>query len=326
LSRFDFHAHGDDIALVQDQIHKEVNHAAWLLACTLDAGEVEAAALLQAALVEELSLVRERVIQLLSFVFDTGTILQARDSLSHGTAEQRAYALEALEVTLPEAIKRPVLALITDLAREIRFQRLNVLYPQQRLNVEARLADLSRPLNGGRTAWIRACASYALHDLLLATAGDHAMFSTIEKVIALKTTGGFAEMPDRLLAEVAGLCEEVQAGTGETIFQKGDLGKSLYVIAAGRVRVHDGDQTFEYLTEGQVFGEMALLDPEPRSASITATEDTQLLRLDQEPFYELLEDQSEVARGMIKVLTRRLRARMQDLNALRLRLGGEAAA
>jgi CRP-like cAMP-binding protein len=55
-------------------------------------------------------------------------------------------------------------------------------------------------------------------------------------------------------------------------------------------------------------------------------EDTQLLRLDQEPFYELLDGQSEVARGIIKVLTRRLRARMQDLNALRVRLGGETAA
>jgi CRP/FNR family cyclic AMP-dependent transcriptional regulator len=176
------------------------------------------------------------------------------------------------------------------------------------------------------TEWIRICARYAQHSLSQASNGDLAMFSTIEKVIALKTTGVFAEMPDRILAEVAGLCEEVQIKEGEAVFQKGEMGKSLYVIAAGRVRVHDGNQTLEHLTEGQVFGEMALLDPEPRSASITATEDSQLLRLDQEPFYELLEDQSELARGMIKVLTRRLRARMQDLNELRLRLEGETAA
>jgi CRP/FNR family cyclic AMP-dependent transcriptional regulator len=152
------------------------------------------------------------------------------------------------------------------------------------------------------------------------------MFSTIEKVIALKTTGVFAEIPDRILAEVAELCEEVQISEGATVFQKGELGKSLYVIVAGRVRVHDEDQTFEFLNGGQVFGEMALLDPEPRSASITAMEDTQLMRLDQEPFYELLEEQGELARGMIKLLTRRLRARMQDLNELRLRMGGETIA
>jgi CRP/FNR family cyclic AMP-dependent transcriptional regulator len=133
-------------------------------------------------------------------------------------------------------------------------------------------------------------------------------------------------MPDRVLADVAAICEQVQASPGETIFQKGEIGKSLYVIATGRVRVHDGDQTLEYLTEGQVFGEMALLEPEPRSASVTAMEDTYLLRLDQEPFFELLEDQCEVARGMIRVLTRRLRARMRDLNELRSQVAEETAA
>ena len=151
------------------------------------------------------------------------------------------------------------------------------------------------------------------------------MFSTIEKVITLKTTRIFTDMPDSVLAEVAGLCEEVQVRTGEMIFQKGEIGKSLYVVASGRVRVHDEDQTLEFLKEGHVFGEMALLDPEPRSASATAVEDTQLLRLDQEPFFELLEDQREVARGIIKMLTRRLRARMQDLNELRSQVGVETA-
>ncbi len=151
------------------------------------------------------------------------------------------------------------------------------------------------------------------------------MFSTIEKVITLKTTGVFAEVPDRVLAEVAGVCEEVQAKAGETILKKGEIGKSLYIIAAGRVRVHDGEHTLDFLEEGQVFGEMALLDPEPRSASITASEDTQLLRLEQEPFFEVLEEQSEVARGVITVLTRRLRARMRDLAEARPRTEREMA-
>lgn len=196
---------------------------------------------------------------------------------------------------------------------------------QQRLSCEARLAELSGGLDGRVTVWIRTCARYAQHVLSFTTNGDDEMFSTIEKIIALKTTGIFTDMPDSVLAEVAELCEEVQFRAGEMIFQKGEIGRSLYVIATGRVRVHDGDQTLEYLTEGHVFGEMALLDPEPRSASTTASEDTQLLRLDQEPFFELLEDQREVARGIIKMLTRRLRARMIDLNELRLRIGVETA-
>jgi CRP-like cAMP-binding protein len=67
-----------------------------------------------------------------------------------------------------------------------------------------------------------------------------------------------------------------------------------------------------YLGARDVFGEMALLDPEPRSATVTAVEDTALLRLDQASFQELLEERSEVARSIIKVLTRRLRERIRD--------------
>jgi CRP-like cAMP-binding protein len=69
-----------------------------------------------------------------------------------------------------------------------------------------------------------------------------------------------------------------------------------------------------------VFGEMALLDPEPRMASVTAVEDTQLLRLEREAFLSLMARHVEVAQGVIRVLLRRLRARGQDVAELRARL------
>lgn len=58
---------------------------------------------------------------------------------------------------------------------------------------------------------------------------------------------------------------------------------------------------------------------EPRRRAVEG-EDTRLFRLDQEPFYELMDDRIEVARGIIHVLSQRLRARMRDLNDLRTRL------
>jgi len=118
---------------------------------------------------------------------------------------------------------------------------------------------------------------------------------------------------------VAALLEEVPLAAGQTIFEKGDPGDSLYIIVEGEVRVHDGGRTLNHLYAGDVFGEMALLEPEPRVASVTAVVDTQLLGLGQEPFYELLAERSEVARGIIQVLCRHLRARVQDLNELRAR-------
>jgi CRP/FNR family cyclic AMP-dependent transcriptional regulator len=140
------------------------------------------------------------------------------------------------------------------------------------------------------------------------------MLTTVEKVIALKRAEVFAQVPDVALAELAHSLEEAEYSAGQTVFRKGDLGNCMYLIADGAVRIHDGDRTLNSLHAGGVFGEMAALDPEPRSASATASEDTLLLRLDQEPLYEIMEDRIEVARGIIRVLSRQLRARLADLS------------
>ena len=154
---------------------------------------------------------------------------------------------------------------------------------------------------------------------------EERMLTTIEKVLALKKVSVFAETPDETLAAVAGLLAEVPLPSGETVFEKGDMGDCLYIVANGEVRVHDGDRTLEHLVEGHVFGEMALLDAEPRMASVTAVVDTCLLRLDQEPFFELMNDRPEVARGIIRVLSQRLRARARELTEQRAASPGPGA-
>ena len=146
------------------------------------------------------------------------------------------------------------------------------------------------------------------------------MLTTSEKATILKTINIFSETPDDILSEVAALLKEIGIKGGETVFEKGAMGASMYVIARGRVRVHDGERTLNHLGERDVFGEMALVDSQPRLASVVAVEDTQLLRLDQEPFFRLMDERSEVARGIIHILSRYLRARVQDLADLRTHL------
>ncbi len=135
----------------------------------------------------------------------------------------------------------------------------------------------------------------------------------MDRLLILKSVSLFTETPDETLAEVVGLLEEAEVKAGETIFEKGDIGDCLYIIADGRVRVHDGEMTLNYLGWRDVFGEMAVLDPEPRSASVTAAEDTVLLRLDRAPLYEVMAERPEVASGIIRILSRHLRARMRDM-------------
>src|SRR5512146_3281400 len=100
------------------------------------------------------------------------------------------------------------------------------------------------------------------------------MNSTPERVAILKSVSLFADANQPILEETAGLLEEQFIRQGETIFNKGDHGACMYIIAEGGVRVHDGERILNDLGKWDIFGEMAAIDPEPRSATVTALEDT----------------------------------------------------
>lgn len=144
--------------------------------------------------------------------------------------------------------------------------------------------------------------------------------STIEKVLILKGVSIFAATPDEILVDVTALLEEVELAAGQTLFEKGDIGACMYIVVDGRVRVHDGERTLDQLGEGDVFGEMAVLDAAPRVASVTGLEATRLLRLDQDALYDVMADRIEVVRGIIGVLSGRLRARVGDIAELSARV------
>ena len=129
----------------------------------------------------------------------------------------------------------------------------------------------------------------------------------VEKVMALKTTRIFSETAEDLLVDIASILQEVTIDAGQKVFSKGDLGTCMFIIYQGKVKVHDGAHTLKVLDERDFFGELSLLDAEPRSASVTAVEDTLLLRLDQHAFYEIMTDRQEVIREIMKILCRRLR-------------------
>lgn len=128
-----------------------------------------------------------------------------------------------------------------------------------------------------------------------------------EKVLILKSLSLFTETPETILSELAPLLEEMEYEQGTPVFKEGDIGDSMYVIYKGEVKIHKGNSTLAILKEKEVFGELSLLDSETRSASATCDTDCFLFKLDQDPFYELLEARPEIARGFIKILCQRLR-------------------
>jgi CRP/FNR family transcriptional regulator, cyclic AMP receptor protein len=144
------------------------------------------------------------------------------------------------------------------------------------------------------------------------------MLSTLERVLTLKSVSLFSATPDEVLIEIAALLHEVQIVAGATIFAEGDVGTSMYIIVSGRVQVFDNKRILAELGSRAVFGELALLDPEPRLASVRALEDTLLLRVDHRPFYELMAHRPEIAYSIIYMLGAMLRDGVADLNRLRV--------
>jgi CRP-like cAMP-binding protein len=135
---------------------------------------------------------------------------------------------------------------------------------------------------------------------------DHHLL-LIEKVLLLKSLSIFAETPETVLTEVAEILEEVEIEKGVNIFKVDDIGNCMYIIYKGAVSIHKNGHTLAVLKENDFFGELSLLDTETRSANATANTDVFLLKMDQEPFYDLMENRIEVARGIIKTLCKRLR-------------------
>lgn len=130
----------------------------------------------------------------------------------------------------------------------------------------------------------------------------------VEKVLMLKSLSIFKDTPEPVLADLAPLLLEVEFEAGVSIFEEGARGDCMYIIYKGSVRIHKGTQELAVLPENEVFGELSLLDTESRSASATAQTDCILFRIDQEPFYELVETRPEVMKGFVKILCQRLRA------------------
>jgi len=95
--------------------------------------------------------------------------------------------------------------------------------------------------------------------------------------------------------------------TGEHVIRKGDVGETMYLIFSGSLKVHDGEHQVARLEQGQFFGELSLLDSEPRSMSVSTLEEAVLGSISRNDFYEVLKEFPSMTRDIIAVLNRRLR-------------------
>jgi CRP/FNR family transcriptional regulator, cyclic AMP receptor protein len=95
---------------------------------------------------------------------------------------------------------------------------------------------------------------------------------------------------------------------GETIFVEGDEGRHLYVVLEGSVRLSVTGRTLEKVGKGGVFGEMALIDASPRSATATALSSCTLVPVTAQRFKALVKENPDFALEIMRVMAARLRS------------------
>lgn len=103
--------------------------------------------------------------------------------------------------------------------------------------------------------------------------------------------------------------DAVSYGAGETIFEAGAPGDCFFVVRGGEVSLDSADSHVETVTAGGMFGEMALVDGQPRSLSATAETDCEVVRVDEQRFRYLVQEAPYFAQEVMRVMAERLRAR-----------------
>jgi HEAT repeat protein len=280
----------------------------------------------------------DRIFRGLALVFDRKAIQGVWFKLKSNDQRVRPIALEALDNIAPKDITRKLMPLFEDRPPEETIAFCQSVCGKEQLSTEI----LYQRFASDASAWIRGCAAYSiglsgdsqlepLLDTLLADndpfvretaelahrrAGNPNqevmnMLLTMEKILFMKSAPIFAGMAGEELRALAEIVGEVAFKKDSYIFREGEPGEEMFVIVRGSVQVlHEeaGRETIlATLSERECLGEMSILDDEPRSASARVTDDTVTLRISRDDFHELIKEVPEVAFGVFRVFTGRIR-------------------
>jgi CRP-like cAMP-binding protein len=129
----------------------------------------------------------------------------------------------------------------------------------------------------------------------------------------------FQDLSPEELALISDITAEREFSKGEVIFKEGEVGDTFYAVLEGKIRISkrisgNGEEALTILDQGSYFGEMALIDEFPRSASAIAHTDCRVLLMDKADFSQLLSKHKELANKLLWVFCKVLSQRLRDTN------------
>ena len=132
--------------------------------------------------------------------------------------------------------------------------------------------------------------------------------TTLDKAIRLQKVELFRDLETDGLALAASIAAQLQFPTGSVLFQENGPADALYIVLEGRVQLSRGGREIFATGVGETLGNWALFDEQPSLATATCVEDTSLLKIEREDFFDLLADHAEMTQTMFKALVKRVRA------------------
>ena len=146
------------------------------------------------------------------------------------------------------------------------------------------------------------------------------MLSVMEIIIALKKISLFSNVHGEGLKRLSDVIRDKEVSQGETVFSEKDLGEEMYLVYSGKILIFQElsgeEEHLEIVGRSEYFGEMAIVDEEPRSASARAVEDSTLLVLQMDDFRTAVRDYPDIAFEVFREFSRRIRRADERLRLL----------
>lgn len=125
----------------------------------------------------------------------------------------------------------------------------------------------------------------------------------LEKLLLLKTVPIFDYTPNEILMKISDkLCQEVLFHKDDCIIEKGKTDMDIYIIVYGKLEVYDEYHLIKTLEKRDFFGELSAFSQQPRTASVKASTECKLLKINTSGLYDLMEFNVGLAKGIIRAL------------------------
>jgi len=284
--------------------------------------------------------VRDGAISLLGQLGDVGVVSDLVERMNDDHPGSRDNAIELLENIGNQALLQPLLPLLCDDAEE-RLADATRISGWERGMLDLRrgfdcILQSPDPWTQLAGAWTAHCLDESkslaglrsdapdfvkeIVEMMEAEQADESgrqPLTNMEKITFLKESPFFAALPLEELYHIALSVQEESVQAGTTVIEQGTLGDKMYIVVAGQLEVRRFDDgaaesglRVAELADKQVFGDMSLLDDEPRSASVISLSECRLLSLQRGDLERILRRYSSIAFSMMRILSRRLRESM----------------